>query len=1139
LVVLTVVASSAACSSAPTTGNSAALTSGRTSISLAAATPGLPSRRAGSTITLITGDRLTVAAGPNGDQLVRIERAPGRDHIGFFRSTVARGKQRDLVVVPSDALPLLDAGRLDRRLFNVSALVRQGFADSADATLPLIISHAGTPQRSLASLASRPTRWLSSLNSEAVAVKKADAATLWSTLISGNAARHNAAPVLANGIAKVWLDGRASLLLDQSVPQIGAPLAWQNGWTGKGVTVAILDTGIKADHPDLVGKVQASRDFTGTDPSVDDDVGHGTHVAGIITGSGAASNGKYRGVAPDVTLLIGKVCVVNGCSESAIIAGMEWAAPQARIISMSLGGDATDGTDPMSQAVNQLTAQYGALFVAAAGNNGVGAGVSSPAAADAALAVASVTKQDQMSDFSSRGPRVGDYAAKPEIAAPGSSIVSARAKGTPVGDEDPIDDNYTRLSGTSMATPHVSGAAAILLQQHPTWSAAELKAALVGSAKPLAGAGIADEGAGRLDVARATTQNVYASDSGLSFGVVRWPHQQPALHKSVTYRNEGDVIVTLQLALSATDVQGAPAPAGLFAYAAQVDVPAHGTSSVDVTVTPTTAGAIGFYSGLLTATSGAIAIETPVDVFEEPESYDVTLRHISRNGAPPTGVYGMIIDDTTGAIPSFGLGTIDATGISVIRLVKGTYDFIGFDQLIDTATNAESDTLIAEPSVVVDKDLTLVRDARRGKLVTASVDRQAPVLTNRELGLRSAPNSPNAGELGGGVDLLPTAQPTLYAVPTRPAPGHTFRFAYRTNFASPAAAADPYTYNLAFTNADRIPAELSFRVHDDELAVVDARYHAQGAAVRGERFDEANLPLMLAGYPALTSVSIPGKRTEYYSVGKDISWYTGLWLTSSDLNAGIDAVYGPDRPFERKHYRIDWNKAALGPSFGPTGWGIYRIGNVLAAFTSAFSPGDIEQNGYSFAASGFSGTVQLTQGNQLIGSSGSPGVGVFAIPAGDALYTLELTATRNVPWSVIGTSVDTTWTFHSAAAADPQASVMLPAIVVRATGPIDENDVAPAGTPYILTLTVQRQTSASAPPLRKLGLEVSYDDGQSWQPALVGFLGDHGVALLFHPKGPGFVSLRFSASDADGNTLKQTVLRAYQIGDTALELSQQ
>ena len=108
------------------------------------------------------------------------------------------------------------------------------------------------------------------------------------------------------------------------MPQIGAPAAWQAGFDGTGVTVGVLDTGIDASHPDFAGQLAEVRDFTGgNDPS--DAVGHGTHVASTIAGSGAASGGRYRGVAPGAKLLVGKVCATNECQDSDIIAGMEWA----------------------------------------------------------------------------------------------------------------------------------------------------------------------------------------------------------------------------------------------------------------------------------------------------------------------------------------------------------------------------------------------------------------------------------------------------------------------------------------------------------------------------------------------------------------------------------------------------------------------------------------------------------------------------------------------------------------------------------------------------------------------------------------------------------------------------------------------
>ncbi|WP_392756977.1 S8 family serine peptidase [Streptomyces sp. LN590] len=137
-----------------------------------------------------------------------------------------------------------------------------------------------------------------------------------------------------------------------------------------------------------------------------DYVGHGTHVASTVVGTGRASDGKERGVAPGARLDVGKVLNGRGQGqESWLIAGMEWAArdQQAKIINMSLGG-VGDGSDPLSQAVNQLSAETGALFVVAAGNAGPH-NIGSPGAADSALTVGAVDSADHLADFSSQGPR--------------------------------------------------------------------------------------------------------------------------------------------------------------------------------------------------------------------------------------------------------------------------------------------------------------------------------------------------------------------------------------------------------------------------------------------------------------------------------------------------------------------------------------------------------------------------------------------------------------------------------------------------------------------------------------------------------------------------------------------------------------
>ena len=185
----------------------------------------------------------------------------------------------------------------------------------------------------------------------------------------------------------------------------------------------------------------ASANFT-TDSSVTDGNGHGTHVASTVGGSGAASGGLRKGVAPRTNLMVGKVLSDGGYGEDSwVLAGMVWAVNEgADVVSMSLGGDTDDGSSPLAVAINELSATSDSLFVVAAGNNG-GNGpstVTAPGSADAALTVGAVDVHDVMAGFSSRGPRFRNGALKPEVVAPGVDVTAARAAGTELG---PIVDD--------------------------------------------------------------------------------------------------------------------------------------------------------------------------------------------------------------------------------------------------------------------------------------------------------------------------------------------------------------------------------------------------------------------------------------------------------------------------------------------------------------------------------------------------------------------------------------------------------------------------------------------------------------------------------------------------------------------------
>ncbi|MDI2132086.1 S8 family serine peptidase [Yinghuangia seranimata] len=357
--------------------------------------------------------------------------------------------------------------------------------------------------------------------------------------------------------------------------------AWQSGYTGAGVRVAVLDTGYDATHPDLQGVVVDAKNFVPlpTSATVDEE-GHGTHVLSTLAGSGAASGGQYKGVAPDADVVVGKVCVGVWCRESDTIDGSRWAIEpaHAQIVTMSLRFPMSPASQPIIDMVNTYSL-WGALFVVGAGNSGPGT-VGSPGGAAAALTVGATQGMSGVWQGSSRGP-VFDHLVKPEIVAPGVGIVGALAAN--VTPQYPVGTYYQRLTGTSMATPQVAGAAALILQQHPTWPGLYVKAALTASATPLVGATVFDQGLGLVDVGAATQQAVLPCISPLL--TLPAPHSPGQTAASTTMvANGGTQPVTLTFTATAVTLQGAPAPAGLATVsAAPVTIPAGGATGIAVT----------------------------------------------------------------------------------------------------------------------------------------------------------------------------------------------------------------------------------------------------------------------------------------------------------------------------------------------------------------------------------------------------------------------------------------------------------------------------------------------------------------------------------------------------------------------------
>src|SRR5829696_9125290 len=672
-------------------------------------------------VTLLTGDKVLLRQRSRERQSVQVVAAkrPGA-RPNFEVVSVHGDLHGDLHVIPSDVHHLV--GRLlDLDLFNVSALQRMGYTDTRTPSLPLIVQRR-TARRpaALAAASLRPVRELTSLRATAMRQPRVAAAKLGAALAQTDTSGSRTTGKLA-GVTRVWLDRRFRATdLDPNLTQVGAPAAWSAGLTGKGVKVAVLDTGIDTTHPDLRGgKVVAEANFSEAD-STTDHYGHGTHVASIVAGTGARSGGDRKGVAFEASLLNGKVLDDFGFgSESGIIAGMEWAARQrAKVVNLSLGGAPTDGTNPMSQAVNRLTSQYRTLFVVAAGNSGPeDQSVENPGTATAALTVGAVDASDQVADFSGRGPRSGDYAMKPDITAPGVDIVTARAAGTDLG--EPVGQWYTRLTGTSMATPHVAGAAAIMAQRWPGWTPARLKAVLMGTANPNPSASVYSQGGGRLDIGHAIGQRLITRRANLDFGWFRYPQTgvQPVT-KPLLLQNLGDAATTVDLTTELETEDGGPAPAGMVTVTPSrltLAAGAQATARVTVDIGP---GGPGLYSGAVVATPATgPAVRTPLGLYKEPERYDLTLKAVGRDGRPATIADAGVLNVGNGELfADFVVFDEDAT--LTLRVAPGSYHIMGSVYAEDFQTIS----MVGDPEVRVTGSTIFTLDARRAKPVSAGIE---------------------------------------------------------------------------------------------------------------------------------------------------------------------------------------------------------------------------------------------------------------------------------------------------------------------------------------------------------------------------------------------------------------------------------
>lgn len=301
--------------------------------------------------------------------------------------------------------------------------------------------------------------------------------------------------------------------MDRVRRQLGCSETIQQEIVTEDITVAVLDTGIGL-HPDFANRVLDFADFVNGKQGSYDDSGHGTHVAGCVGGSGYASNGRYRGIAPACRFCIGKVLDQNGeGSIESMYRGLLWVLEnriryRIRVLNISVGIGSGGNKERMAELAGLLEAvwEQGIVVVCAAGNNGPGEDTISPLAKSRRVITVGCheggffgARQDLCENYSGRGSAGMPYR-KPDLVAPGTDVISCNVKWQR-NYRGVFRNAYLKKSGTSMATPVVSGAAALFLQKYPYSNNEQVKRKMIYSARDM-GDSWNKQGWGMLDVER-------------------------------------------------------------------------------------------------------------------------------------------------------------------------------------------------------------------------------------------------------------------------------------------------------------------------------------------------------------------------------------------------------------------------------------------------------------------------------------------------------------------------------------------------------------------------------------------------------------------------------------------------------------
>ena len=810
------------------------------------------------TVPLITGQTVTIRE-RGGERRYQVDAS-----VPMVR-TVEHG---DTYVFPES----VDFDRYDRELFNADRLLEHGGV--GDGTIPVIVERSEAAAGSVASLGGfQREKTLESIDATAGTVDVGASAGVGGALGSQPA------------VEKVHLDREYQVALNDSTDAVDAGVARREyGVSGEGVTVAVLDTGVNESHPDLdEGTEVYEEDFTGEGTTVDVD-GHGTHVAGTVAGDGDASNGTYTGVAPNASIVDLRVLDSGGSGNaSGIIEAIETAvARDADVISMSLGAPAA-GDGPLVNA-SDAAFQQGTLVVAAAGNEPGRETVGTPGIARDVLTVGATNGTSDLAYFSSQGPTGVSARVKPDVVAPGVGITSACAE---------ADCPYVTLDGTSMATPHVSGAAALVRAAHPNWTAQQIHGALLTSADPLVRNGTPldayEQGAGLLDVDDAIGQDILVEDATLSFGVVNGSQ----VSETVSVTNVGTRQRTLNASATLRDADTGSTVGGVTLNRSRVAVGPGETEAVRLTVRANPgvySGRLRFSDGNETHTSafgfssvrrltvqkqgmGGGSVRGDVVTVLPLSTYDPTVpqRQQSETRFVRSGPVEFTVDGDRALVYSYG--TQDFTGAPIVTL-----DVVDLDNRSTVVLNeSETVTHSLDTSGLEPANTTTLVAEPRGQFLIGQPACGANASTE-ECYVRIRPSTIGVT----GSDLEPTVRysphPALTTateftvVPTDE---------YDPGRSSMRSLDSPTVYDLTFTGSAP-PRPVTHRPDQTDLGTLDVRYHLTDPT---ERYDTGittspdALPTALE-FPRYWTIGNRNEQTRY--VTPNVS--ARLWVRGQDFD---------------------------------------------------------------------------------------------------------------------------------------------------------------------------------------------------------------------------------------------------------------